>query len=142
MKVSDVMTQEVEFIQPDETLLDCAKKMRDLDCGFLPIGRTSEGRLQGVITDRDLVIRGIAEGMNPSKATVEQIETKRVLYCFEGDDLESAADSMHDQQVSRLIVLNNPEEKRMQGVVSLGDLTIGPEQLAGHATHGIKERAH
>lgn len=146
MNISQVMTRNVEFVPPSASVDEAAAKMRELDCGFLPIARSNNDRIEGVITDRDIVVRAIAEGMDPRNTPVEQIKSDGVLYCFEDDSLEDAAQSMHDQQVYRLIVLNNPEEKRLAGVVSLGDITRGDhdddEEIAGYAMEGMKRDMH
>lgn len=142
MNIKDVMTRNVEYIPSDTTLEEAAMKMRDLDCGFLPIGDSSDGKLQGVVTDRDIVLRALAEGMDPADTTVEQIKSNKVLYCYQDDDLQSAADSMGEQQVYRLIVLNNPEEKRLCGVITLGDiLRHNQERIAEQAAKNISKAA-
>lgn len=142
MNIKDVMTRNVEYIPSDTTLEEAAMKMRDLDCGFLPIGDSSDSKLQGVVTDRDIVLRALAEGMDPADTTVEQIKSNKVLYCYQDDDLQSAADSMGKQQVYRLIVLNNPEEKRLCGVITLGDiLRHNQEHIAEQAAKNISKAA-
>lgn len=142
MQVKDAMTESCEFIKPDASLKEAALKMRDLDCGFLPIGNEERGKLEGVITDRDLVIRAVAEGADPDRTEVQNTETHRVLYCFENDDLESAAQHMRGQQVYRLVVLDNPESKQLCGVITLGDILRHHEnQLAANAAEGIASRA-
>jgi CBS domain-containing protein len=118
MRVKEVMTGHAEYIPTTTTLKEAAQKMRDLDCGFLPIGNSRQDKLHGVVTDRDLTVRGIAEGLDPLKATVDEIKTSRVLYCFEDDDIEDAAKRMRDQQVHRLIVLNNRQDKKMCGIIT------------------------
>lgn len=143
MKIKDVMTRDVEYIPTDTTLKQAAEKMAELDTGFLPLGNSDSDKLRGVITDRDITIRAIATGLDPNQTTVEQIKTDKVLYCFEDDDVDSAADSMHDQQVNRLIVLNNKEEKRLCGVITLGDIFRHNEEKAGnYAAKGIKSDSH
>lgn len=146
MNISQIMTRNVEFIPPSASLDEAASKMRELDCGFLPIARSSSDKIEGVITDRDIVVRAIAEGMNPRETKVEQIKSDGVLYCFEDDSIEDAAQSMHDQQVYRLVVLNNVDEKRLAGVVSLGDITRGShendDEIAGYAMEGMKRDTH
>ena len=142
MKVSDVMTHNVRFIEPGTTLMEAAMKMREMGCGFLPISNEESSRLEGVVTDRDIVTRAVAEGMDPTATTVHQIRTEAVLYCFADDDLEVAMDSMRTQKVYRLIVLNNPGEKRLCGVLSLGDAyRYNEKQLASEAARSIEERA-
>src|SRR5690625_287659 len=114
MKISEVMTRNAEYIPSSTTLEEAAVRMREVDSGFLPIGDSPDGRLQGVITDRDIVVRALAEGLDPADTTVEQVRSNKVLYCFQDDDLHSAADSMGQQQVYRLIVLDNPDDKRSE----------------------------
>lgn len=142
MQVKEAMTRYAEYIPVGSTLKEAAEKMRRLDCGFLPIGDPTEDRLQGVITDRDIVIRAVADGKDPGLTTVEQCKSDKVLYCFEGDDVEEAAQSMRDQHVYRLIVLDNPQDKRLCGVVSLGDLMRhNQEQIATQAAKSITSAA-
>lgn len=142
MKVKDVMTKEVEVLPPDATLKNAAERMERLDCGFLPISDSARSRLQGVVTDRDIAIRGIAHGLGPD-ALVERIKSDKVLYCFEDDSVNDAADSMKEQQVYRLIVLDAPETKRLCGVVSLGDITRHDKaRVAQKAAEGITAPRH
>lgn len=142
MQVRDVMTPSCEFIAPDASISDAAKRMRDLDCGFLAIGTEAKGRLEGVVTDRDLVIRALAEGWNPDETPVERAETHQVLYCFESDSLEAATERMREQQIYRLVVLNNPDEKQLRGVVTLGDIQRHHEsRLASETAEAIAAKA-
>lgn len=139
MQVKEVMTREVEFIPAETTLKQAAEKMAALDIGFLPLGDAGSDRLIGVITDRDITVRAVAKGLDPDKTTVEQVRSEAVLYCYEGDDVDSAARSMHDKQVKRLIILNNPDEKRLCGVVTSGDLfRHDAHKAADYAESGIK----
>lgn len=138
MKISEVMTRNVEYIPSSTTLEEAAVRMRELDTGFLPIGDSPDGKLQGVITDRDIVVRALAEGLDPADTTVEQVRSNKVLYCFQDDGLQSAADSMAQQQVYRLIVLDNPDDKRLSGVITLGDiLRHDQEPLAERTARSI-----
>jgi CBS domain-containing protein len=138
MLVREAMTGHVEYIPSSTTLKQAAEKMRELDCGFLPLGDAPDGKLLGVITDRDIVIRGIAKGLDPVSTTVDRIKSEKVLYCFKDDKLADAAHSMHDKQVYRLVVLNNKQEKKLCGVISLGDITRHHEvALAAEAVEGI-----
>lgn len=142
MQVRDVMTPSCEFIAPTASLSDAARRMKELDCGFLAIGTEAEGRLEGVVTDRDLVVRALAEGWNPDQTPVERAETHQVLYCFEGDSLEEATERMQKQQVYRLVVLNNPDQKQLRGVISLGDILRHREaQLAEKTAEAIASKA-
>jgi CBS domain-containing protein len=118
MLVSEVMSRNIEIIDPEYTLRQTAEKMRKLDVGYLPVGEND--RLIGMITDRDITIRGTAKGMNPDKAKARDVMTKKVVYCFEDQTVEEAAKMMEDKEVRRLTVLNR--DKRAVGVCSLGDI--------------------
>lgn len=119
MKVSKLMKKSPAYLPPNATIRDAATEMKRLKCGSIPIGQND--RLIGMITDHDICIRGIAEGLDLD-ASADRVMTKKVLYCFENDDIESALDSMCNQKVHRLIVLNNADSKRMVGMISLSDL--------------------
>ncbi len=118
MLVKECMTKQVELGNPDMTLCEVAKKMRDGKFGMLPIAEND--RLVGMVTDRDLVIRGIAESKDPSKTKVSDVMTKSVLYCFEDQTLDEVSENLGEQQIRRLPVLTR--EKRLVGILSLGDL--------------------
>lgn len=122
MLVKEAMTENVTYIPSNTTLQEAAKRMHDMDCGFLPIGNSEDGKLLGVVTDRDITVRAIAEGKDPVTATVDEIKTEKVLYCFQDDNLADATESMQKEQVYRLIVLNNREDKKLCGIISLGDM--------------------
>jgi len=138
MQVEQVMSQNVYYIPSTTSLSDAASSMRDHDTGFLPIGDDKDDRLKGVVTDRDIVVRGLAAGHNPQETTVADVKTDKVLYCYKADDIRDAAKSMREQQVYRLIVLDNKESKRLCGIISLGDIVQnGKEKLGGHTADGI-----
>jgi CBS domain-containing protein len=133
MKVSEAMTRDVRVANPEETLQQAAQMMAELDAGVLPVGEND--RLVGMITDRDIVIRGIAEGKGP-KAKVREVMSKEVKYCFEDQNLEDVTQNMADIQVRRMPVVNR--EKRLVGIISLGDIaTSRADELAGEALSGI-----
>src|SRR5437667_1447256 len=119
MKVSEAMTRDVRVASPDETIRQAAKTMASLDAGVLPVGENDH--LIGMITDRDIAIRGIAQGKGP-KAKVRDVMTEDVKYCFDDQELEEVTRNMADIQVRRLPVLNR--DKRLVGIVSLGDIAI------------------
>jgi CBS domain-containing protein len=135
MQVSDVMTRNAECIRPDATLQEAAERMKSLDVGSLPV--CDNDRLVGVVTDRDIAIRCVADGHDPRAEHVRDTMTPGVHYCFEDDDVADAAELMSEKQVRRLPVLNHG--KRLVGIVALGDLAVesGNEQLAGQALEGI-----
>jgi CBS domain-containing protein len=118
MKISECMTRDVQLANPDMTLREAARMMGECDAGVLPVGEND--RLVGMLTDRDIAIRGIAEGKGP-EAKVREAMTQEVRWCFEDDEAEDALQVMADEQIRRMPVLSR--EKRLVGIVSLGDLT-------------------
>lgn len=141
MQVRDIMTKGCECIRPETTLEQAARKMRDLNVGPLPVCG-SDDRLAGMITDRDIIVRAVAEGKDPRATPVREIMTPQVVYCFEDHDVHDAAALMEDNQIRRLVVLNRG--KRLVGIVSLGDIAVhtADEQLAGETLERISEPAH
>jgi CBS domain-containing protein len=139
MQVREVMTRGVECVRPDDTLQTAARKMRDLDVGPMPV--CDNDRLAGMLTDRDITIRAVAEGKDPRTAPVRDVMTEGIEYCFEDDDVKVAARHMRDRQVRRLVVLNR--DKRLAGIVSLGDLAAeaGDDRLTGETLEQISEAA-
>jgi len=140
MEVREVMTPDVECIGPEASLLDAARKMRKLDVGSLPIC-DPEQRLVGMITDRDIVVRAIADARDLEETKVRDIMTPEVQYCLEEHDVQHAARIMRNKQIRRLVVLN--DDRRLVGIVSLGDLVVetGDEEMAGEALEGISQPA-
>jgi CBS domain-containing protein len=117
MKVRDAMTPDVQLCTPEDTLRDAAEAMAALNCGLLPV---SEGdRLVGMISDRDIAIRGVAMGRGPD-SRVRDVMTADVKYCFDDQDIEQVTMNMGDIQVRRLPVLDR--EKRLVGIIALGDI--------------------
>jgi CBS domain-containing protein len=137
MKIRDVMTPDAIAALPETTLMAAAEMMRLLNVGSLPI---IEGeRIVGIVTDRDIVVRGLALGFNPRMATVADVMTRNVQTCSVDDDVEEVAQQMRDLQVRRLLVVD--ENERLLGIVSLGDLAMEMEDqaLAGRVLEGISE---
>src|SRR5207237_9752530 len=135
MKVSEAMTRDVRVASPDETIRQAAKTMASLDAGVLPVGENDH--LIGMITDRDIAIRGIAQGKGP-KAKVRDVMTEDVKYCFDDQDVEEVTRNMADIQVRRLPVLNR--DKRLVGILSLCDIATSPEAIeAAEALSGISQ---
>ncbi len=122
MLVKDVMTSEVELAAPDDTLQEAATRMRCWNLGFLPVSEND--RLVGVMTDRDIVIRAVCEGKDPKTTLVRDTMTTQVIYCFDDQPLDEAADIMESRKVRRLMVLDR--SKRLVGVVTLKDLAQDP----------------
>jgi len=113
------MSKNVTLVSPDTTLQEAAKKMASIDSGFLPIGK--DDKLQGTITDRDIVIKSVAKGSDPKTAKVQEAMTKDLIYCFEDQDINEVKKTMGEKQIRRMPVLNR--DKRLVGVVALADLT-------------------
>src|SRR5439155_7729576 len=103
MKVREIMSTGVAKATPDNTLVDIAAMMRDKDIGSLPV--VENGELKGIVTDRDIVVRAIAEGQDPSTATVQEVLSEDLESVQADDDVKQAADLMASRQIRRLAVL-------------------------------------
>lgn len=133
-QVKDLMTPHPELISPQATLQQAAKRMASVKCGALPVG--TEHKLQGIITDRDIIIRAIARGKNPATEKIADYMTCPVFACNELDTLEAAAEKMHEHKISRLVVRN--KEGRTVGVLSFGGILrndANPHEIAGVVKH-------
>src|SRR5918995_1405164 len=104
MQVREVMTEAVEIIDPNSTIRDVAKRMRADNIGALPVGEND--RLIGMVTDRDIVVRAVAEERSAGNTTVREVMSEHVYYCFENDDVEDAAKLMAEHQIRRIPVVN------------------------------------
>lgn len=118
MKIKDIMSKIVQMVSPDTSLQDVASKMQQSDCGSVLVAMND--RLLGVITDRDIAMRCVAEGQDASGMTAEDVMTKQILYCRDTDSVEDIALDMSKNMVRRMPVLD--QHKRLVGIVSLGDL--------------------
>lgn len=116
MKISQMMSDDVCVVAPDDTLRRAAALMAQKDIGSLPVGEGD--RLVGFLTDRDIVVRAVADGLGPD-APVRQVMSADVKYCFDDEDIEAVAQNMADLAVRRLPVVNR--DKRLVGMVSLGN---------------------
>jgi CBS domain-containing protein len=139
MQLREIMTRDVEIIGPQATLKDAAKRMKELDVGLMPI--CDGEKLTGMLTDRDITVRAIAEGRNPTKTKVSDIMSPDVAYCFEDQEVEEAVSLMEVKQIRRLPIMSR--DKRLVGIVSLGDLAVhtGDSDLAGEALKEVSEPA-
>jgi len=139
MLVREIMTEHVKCLSPQATLQQAADQMRAYDVGALPI--CDSDRLTGMITDRDLIIRGMARGLDPSTTLVQDVMSGDVIYCFDGDQVEEAVSLMENHQVRRIIVLNT--ERRLAGILSLGDVAVRTRdfELSGEALEQVSEPA-
>lgn len=140
MLVKEIMTKKVDYIDPDATLAEASKIMREDDVGCLPIGEND--RLIGILTDRDIVIRAVALGKDLRTLTVREVMSEPIKYCYDDETIEELAQNFAKNQIHRLPVLNH--DKRMVGIVSLGDLSTrgASKEAANIALHGISRQTH
>jgi CBS domain-containing protein len=139
MRLSEILTRDVETIRPETSAREAAQRMRSMDVGALPVcdGR----RLLGMVTDRDLTLRILAEGRDPNATPVREAMTPDVTYAFEDDDVRDAADIMKQRQIRRLPVVDR--EKHLVGIVALGDIaTHASDQLSGDTLEKVSEPTH
>jgi len=137
MRVKEVMTPRMEVIHPDNTLSEAAARMKLHDVGTLPVG--DNDKVVGILTDRDIVVRAIADGRDPKTAQVRDIMTPGVVTCFEDDLVSEAALLMEGRQIRRLVVL--ARDNHPVGILSLGDLAVetGDDELAGQILEEVSE---
>jgi CBS domain-containing protein len=128
------MTRDVRVATPGQSIRDVAKLMDEYDAGAMPVGEND--RLIGMITDRDITIRAVAVGKGPD-TPVREVMSTDVKYCFEDEDLDHVAKNMADLRVRRLPVVNR--EKRLVGIVSLGDVAVSQERSAAQAVKGVSQ---
>ena len=119
MKVSETMTRGVRIVRPHQTIQEAASIMAEIDVGALPVGE--DDRLVGMITDRDIAIRAVAQGMSPDSRVLE-VMTSDIKYCYDDEDTEHVLENLGDQQIRRLPVIDRG--KRLVGILSLGDLAL------------------
>ena len=135
MQVRDAMTRDVRVATPGQTIRDVAKIMDEIDAGILPVGEND--RLVGMITDRDITVRAVAAGKGPDTPVRDVMSTEHVHYCFEDEDVEDVARNMGDHKVRRMPVMDR--NKRLVGIISLGDVAAGEQKAAGKAVKGVSE---
>lgn len=120
MKVKQIMTAHAKCVAPDNTLVEAAGLMRQLDVGALPV--CEHDRVAGMVTDRDIVLRGVANGRDANTTTVSEVMSPGVIPIFADQEVEEAVRLMEEKQVRRLPVLDRA--KRLVGIVSLGDIAV------------------
>jgi CBS domain-containing protein len=128
MQIRECMTRDFHIVSPQDTIQHAARVMAQIDAGFLPVG--DNDRLVGMLTDRDIAIRGVGCGCG-ADTKVSEVMTSEVKYCFEDEDEDDVLDQMADLQVRRLPVLNR--DKRLVGVVSISDIAPDDSAHAGEA---------
>lgn len=139
MQLKEIMTPEVERLPKDANIRDVAQKMKTLDVGMIPV--YDGDRLVGMVTDRDITLRVVAERRDAASTPAHAVMTPEVIYCFADQTVEEAAQVMERHQIRRLIVLNR--DKRLVGIVSLGDLATHRQgkKVAGEALSEISKAA-
>src|SRR5688500_13397044 len=136
MLARDLMTKNVECLTPETAISLVARTMKSLDIGFVPI--CENDRLIGTVTDRDIVLRGIADGKDMRNCTARDVMTSEVLWCYEDQTADEVAAFMADEEIRRVLVLDR--SKRLTGVISIGDLAKrGEEAKAGEAIGDIAD---
>ncbi|HXV24027.1 MAG TPA: CBS domain-containing protein [Alphaproteobacteria bacterium] len=136
MKIHQLMTRDVEIASPEDTIQHAAMAMGRIDAGALPVGEND--RLVGMITDRDIAVRAVAEGRDPLHTRVRDVMTAEVKYCYEDEDVNHVCGNMAELQLRRLPVIDR--QKRLVGILSLGDLAIHEKpSKAGAALQGISQ---
>lgn len=134
MKVRNAMHEDVQWVSHDVTVTEVAKIMRDQDIGALPVCR--DGKIAGMITDRDITIRVTAEGEDPDNVTAAEMMSPHVVWCRTEEDLEDAIHLMDQKQIRRLPVID--DAKKMVGMLSLGDIShAASRELSGEILHAV-----
>lgn len=133
MRVADCMTRDVRIANPEESLQEAARAMAQIDSGVLPVGEND--RLVGMITDRDIAVRGVARG-SPPESSIRDVMSSDVCYCYDDDDTDEVIENMSEIQVRRLPVVDH--DKRLVGIVALSDIARSGDRTAtGEALNDI-----
>ena len=134
MKIREIMSSHVQSISSSAMVSEAAERMKRFDVGSLPI--LEDNKIVGMLTDRDIVVRAVAAGLDPKMTVVKDVFSPEIMYCSEEDDIEAAAKIMEDSQVRRLVVLG--DNQTVVGMVSLGDLALKTSN--DHLTYEVLER--
>ncbi|MDH3241625.1 MAG: CBS domain-containing protein [Alphaproteobacteria bacterium] len=138
MLVKECMSSKIETVAPDTPLQECARKMRDLDIGSLPVWE--DGKLAGMVTDRDICCRAVADGRDIAATFAGDVMSRDVACCFDDHDYEDAAHMMEDKHLRRLAVMDR--ENRMVGILTVDDLARHSYILAGEVLRAVAPTAH
>jgi CBS domain-containing protein len=135
-KLKDLMSRDVQVISPDGTIKEAAQQMRKGNFGMMPVGEND--RMIGTISDRDIAIRAVAEGKDPS-TKVREVMSEGIVWAYEEDSVDDAAKLMGDRQIRRLPIVN--ADKRLVGIVALGDFAVvsADIEVAGEALSEISK---
>jgi CBS domain-containing protein len=136
MKLTDIMQRNVEVISGDTSVREAARKMEASGIGALPVAQ--EGKIVGMLTDRDVVVRSVARGDDPDRTRAMDAMTPDLAWCYDDDSIETVSRKMSECQIQRLVILDHDE--KLVGIVSLGDLARarGNAPAVTHALEGIK----
>jgi CBS domain-containing protein len=134
-QISEIMSTDVRVVEPQETLRRAAEMMVRLDVGALPV--VTDNQLMGMLTDRDIVVRGVAAGLSPDAGCVSDVMTREVLYCTADQDTREVLELMGEKQVRRLPVVD--DDRHLVGIVSIGDLALNEPDDVGPAVSEISE---
>jgi CBS domain-containing protein len=136
MNVREVMTADVYTVSADTSIFDIAELMRDEDIGVVPV--VENDKLVGLVTDRDIVVRALADSRDPSQATARTVMSPNLVFCFEDQSVEEVLQTMGEQQVRRMPVVDR--DRNLVGVVSIGDLSAAaPPDRAGESLSQISQ---
>ena len=137
MLIKEVMTRDIQEIDPQTNLKDAAQKMKSLNVGALPVCQND--RLLGMLTDRDIAVRAVASGCDPSQTAASDAMTPGPVWCYEDEDVREAARIMEEKQIRRVLVFDR--NNRVAGIVSLGDIAtrLGNENLSGEVLERVSE---
>jgi CBS domain-containing protein len=139
MKVKDAMHKGVEWVTPETPLRDVAKRMKDHDIGAIPVGEND--RLIGMVTDRDITCRAVANGKDISKLTARDVMSEGIVYCTENEELDDALRIMEKSKIRRLPVISGT--KRMVGMLSLGDIShCASHEMTGEVVSSVSGHHH
>lgn len=139
MNVTEIMASAAQMLEPDESVVTAARIMKDFDIGCVLVGL--EGRVAGIVTDRDIVLRGVANDGDIAEMTVAEIMSSDPMFCVVDDTVQQAARIMADDQIRRLPVLH--VDRTLAGILSLGDIcTHTPHNLAGALITEVSRPVH
>jgi CBS domain-containing protein len=133
MRIRDVMSRDVKLASPNDTVQHAAELMAEIDAGSIPVGE--DDRIVGILTDRDIALRAVARGKAPDQCRVRDIMSPDIKYVYEDESVDDLARNMSELQIRRLPVLNR--DKRLVGIVSLGDLAQAKKGMASEALAGV-----
>ena len=134
MKVKEAMHKGAVWVYPDTSIRDVARMMREEDIGAIPVG--ADDRLIGMVTDRDIACRAVADGRDPNTLCARDVMTEAILYCKAEEEVEDAIRIMEAGEVRRLPVVN--DKKRLVGILALGDICAGAShEISGAAIKAV-----